>query len=68
MFQAAEGPTESSPWLFGVEAVLRLRVAKKSGKWYREAADCFMARCLREEAKRSRLHHATEGAKNGDKG
>ena len=36
--------------LFGVETVLRPRVAKKSGKRYRgvvEAAECFMARCHR---------------------
>ena len=47
------------------------RAAKKSGKWYRgvvEAADCFMARWDRDGAQKSRLRHAAQDAKNGDKG
>ena len=51
--------------------MLRPRAAKKSGKLYRglvEAADCFMARWHRDEVQRSRLRHAAEDAKNGDKG
>ena len=69
MFQATEGSTERSPPLFGV-TVLWPRAAKKSGKWYRglvEATDCFMARWHRDEAQRSRLRHAFQDAKNGDK-
>ena len=48
------------------------RVAKKSSRrWYRgviETADCFMARWHRDEAQGSRLRHAAEDAKSGDKG
>ena len=57
VFQATEGSTESSPLLFGVEAVLWPRAAKKSGEWNRgvvEAADCFVARWHRDKARRSR--------------
>ena len=69
VFQATEGSTESSPSLLGVETVLWPRADKKSGKWYRgivEAADCLMARWHRDEAQRSRLHHAAKDAKSGE--
>ena len=51
--------------------MLRPRVAKKSAKWYRgvvEATGCFMTRWDRDEAQRSRLRHAAEDTKSGDKG
>ena len=70
IFQATEGSTEGYPFLFGVETAFWPRAAKKSGKWYGgvvEAADGFMARWHRDEAERSRLRHAAEDAKNGDK-
>ena len=56
--------------LFGVETVLQPRASKKSGKWYRgvAAADCFTARWHRDGAPKSRLRHAAEDAKSGDKG
>ncbi|MEP2437054.1 MAG: hypothetical protein ABJH93_09170, partial [Roseibium sp.] len=47
------------------------RTDKKSGNFYRglvEEAESFMPRWLADEAKRSRLRHAAEDAKNGDKG
>ena len=56
--------------LFGVETVLWPRAAKKSGKWYRgvvDAADRFMRRWHKGEAEKSRLRHAAEDAKSGDK-
>ena len=71
VFEAIEGSTENSPLLFRVETVLRPRATKKSRKWYRgvvEAAECFMARWQMNEAQRSRLRHAAEDAKSGDKG
>ena len=71
VFQATEGPTESSPLLFGVETVLWPRAAKNSGKWYLgifEVTDCFVARWHRDKAQRSRLRHAAEDTKNGGKG
>ena len=70
VFQATEGSTDSSPLLFGVEAVLWPRAAK-SGKWYRgvvDAADRFMTRWHKGEAEKSWRRHAAENAKNGDKG
>ena len=47
VFQATEGFTDSSPLLFAVETVVRLRAVEKSGKWYRgvvDAADSFLTR------------------------
>ena len=44
VFEATKGSTNSSPLLFGEEAVLWPRAAKKSGKWHRgivDAADRF---------------------------
>ena len=70
-FQATEGSKESSPPLVGVETVLWPRAATKSEKCYREVAEatgCFIARWHRNDAQRSRLCHAAEDAKNGDKG
>ena len=45
--QSTEGATEDSPRQFGVETVLCVHAAKKTGKWYRVilgAAERFMAR------------------------
>ena len=69
-FRATEGSTESSALLFGIEAVLRPKAAKKSGKWYREveAADFFMARLHRGEVEKNWLRHVAQDAKSGDKG
>ena len=71
VFQASEGSTDSSPFLFGVETVLWPKAAKKSGKWHRgvvDAANRFMTRWHQHEAEKSWRRHAVENAKSGGKG
>ena len=62
MFRATEGSTEHSPLTLGVETTLWQVAAKKAGKCYRgvlEAAECFMVRWQRNEAKLSRKRHVS---------
>ena len=69
VFEATGGSTDSSPVLFGVEALLSPRAAKKSGDWHREivnAADRFMTRWHRGEAEERWLRHAAEDAKSSN--
>ena len=61
MFRASEGSTKISPSLFGVDTVLWITVATKTGKW----ADCFTARWHRDKAQKSWLRHAEQDAKSG---
>ena len=70
MFQASEGSTDSVPLVFGVETVLCPTTAKKGGRWYPgvvEAAECFITRWHKDEAKSSWLRHAADDAKSDDK-
>ena len=70
VFQATDGSTDSSPLLFGAEAVLWPRAAKKSEKWNRgvvDAADRFMKRWHKGEAEKGWLRQAAEDDKSGDK-